>query len=228
MPTDKRINVLESSGDRVSSALEVALYLNKYEHNIDEQRFAYVSYYGKVKKVQNDYGKERLNWHVMWIKRWSHWSFQGMLNCRESGTWTDMVLVRCHEEAGYEEWLTTLVRVLMDTERNEVLYMTALSEVHPSKLVLDETYDANWFCSNRKYWEKDQELRCKCGVERQMCWFFWMEQSREPWGVGELSRIFLRRGLELLGELGNFPPSGSAEDTIFRLLFTSGPWVCTG
>lgn len=62
-----------------------------------------------------------------------------MLTCRTSGADTDMLFFRRHEEVGYEQRLTTLVRRLMDTERDEVLDMTAVFEVHLSKFVLDET-----------------------------------------------------------------------------------------
>lgn len=55
-----------------------------------------------------------------------------------------MRFVRCHEEVGYEQRLRTLVHSLMDTESDEALYMTAVYEVHLSKVFLDEPYDTNW------------------------------------------------------------------------------------
>lgn len=36
--------------------------------------------------------------------------------------------------------------------------MAAVSEVHLSKLVLDEPDNSNCFCSNYKHWAKDQYL----------------------------------------------------------------------
>lgn len=46
--------------------------------------------------------------------------------------------------------------MLMDTKRDDALYITAVSEVYLSKVFLDDPYDTKLFCSNHNYWAKDQ------------------------------------------------------------------------
>lgn len=52
-----------------------------------------------------------------------------------------MPLVRLNGKVGYEQRLKTLMRRLMDKENENALGMDEVSEVHLSKVVLDETYD---------------------------------------------------------------------------------------
>lgn len=114
-----------------------------------------------MEKIQKDHGEERLTRHGMSNKRWIQCVSRRMLKFRASGTEKYMPLISCHEEVGYEQLLTTLMRLLKDTEDVKVLEMDAVSEVHMSILVFDEPCDAKWFCSKHMYWAKEQEFEIR-------------------------------------------------------------------
>lgn len=62
--------VIESGGDKVSAAMEVALYIDRYCNRLEARKFAYVRDYGLEVTIRNDHGEERLTQHGTWNKRW--------------------------------------------------------------------------------------------------------------------------------------------------------------
>lgn len=81
------------------------------------------------------------------------------MKLRVSENRTDMPFVGAWEEVDYECRIAELIEKLIGDYID--INLMGMADVGFSKVVLETPFNSNWFCSNQKYWESDQDFEMR-------------------------------------------------------------------